>query len=289
MNNKIKQILIFSTISLILLASSIFTLDQRQQALILQFGEPIRVIKTPGIKFKMPFLQNAVIFDKRIIDLGISEQEVIASDQKRLIINAFAKYQIIDPLKFYTTVATQQGLANKLSGIIDSSLRQVIGEASLIELLTENRTDIMADIKEAVSKSSEIFGIKIVDVRIMRADLPQENSDAIFARMQTEREKEAREIRAKGAEEADRIRAEADKQRTIILAEAKKTADLTRGEGDATSIKIYADSYGKDPEFAEFYRSMSAYRESLKNDKTKMVISPDNEFFRYMNNSSSRN
>lgn len=289
MNNKIKQILIFSTISLFLLASSIFTLDQRQQALILQFGEPIRVIKTPGIKFKMPFLQNAVIFDKRIIDLGISEQEVIASDQKRLIINAFAKYQIIDPLKFYTTVATQQGLANKLSGIIDSSLRQVIGEASLIELLTENRTDIMADIKEAVSKSSEIFGIKIVDVRIMRADLPQENSDAIFARMQTEREKEAREIRAKGAEEADRIRAEADKQRTIILAEAKKTADLTRGEGDATSIKIYADSYGKDPEFAEFYRSMSAYRESLKNDKTKMVISPDNEFFRYMNNSSSRN
>lgn len=285
MSNRIKQILIFSTIATILLASSMFTLDQRQQALILQFGEPIRVIKTPGIKFKMPFLQNIVIFDKRIIDLGISEQEVIASDQKRLIINAFAKYQIIDPLKFYSTVASQQGLSNKLSGIIDSSLRQVIGEATLNELLTENRTDIMTNIKEAVSKSSEIFGISIVDVRIMRADLPQENSDAIFARMQTEREKEAREIRAKGAEEADRIRAEADKQRTIIIAEAKKTSDLTRGEGDATSIKIYADSYGKDPEFAEFYRSMSAYREALKNDKTKMVISPDNEFFRYMNTS----
>ena len=285
MSNRIKQILIFATIAIILLASSMFTLDQRQQALILQFGEPIRVIKTPGIKFKMPFLQNVVIFDKRIIDLGISEQEVIASDQKRLIINAFAKYQIIDPLKFYSTVATQQGLSNKLSGIIDSSLRQVIGEATLNELLTENRTAIMTDIKEAVSKSSEIFGISIVDVRIMRADLPQENSDAIFARMQTEREKEAREIRAKGAEEADRIRAEADKQRTIIIAEAKKTSDLTRGEGDATSIKIYADSYGKDPEFAEFYRSMSAYREALKNEKTKMVISPDNEFFRYMNTS----
>jgi len=285
MSNRIKQILIFATIAIILLASSMFTLDQRQQALILQFGEPIRVIKTPGIKFKMPFLQNIVIFDKRIIDLGISEQEVIASDQKRLIINAFAKYQIVDPLKFYSTVATQQGLSNKLSGIIDSSLRQVIGEASLNELLTENRSDIMANIKQAVSKSSEIFGISIVDVRIMRADLPQENSDAIFARMQTEREKEAREIRAKGAEEADRIRAEADKQRTIIIAEAKKTSDLTRGEGDATSIKIYADSYGKDPEFAEFYRSMSAYREALKNEKTKMVISPDNEFFRYMNTS----
>jgi membrane protease subunit HflC len=285
MNNKIKQLLIILTIILILLFASIFTLDQRQQALILQFGDPIRVIKTPGIKFKVPFLQNVEIFDKRIIDLGIAEQEVIASDQKRLIINAFAKYQIVDPLKFYTSVGTQQGLSNKLSGVIDSSLRQVIGESTLMELLTENRTNIMKDIREAVSKSSEIFGIKIVDVRIMRADLPQENSEAIFARMQTEREKEAREIRANGAEEADRIRAEADKQRTIIIAEAKKTADLTRGQGDASAIKIYADSYGKDPEFAEFYRSMSAYKEALKNDKTKMVISPDNEFFRYMNNS----
>ena len=289
MNNRTKHILIVATIAVILFASSIFTIDQRQQALILQFGEPIRVINTPGIKFKIPFLQNAVIFDKRIIDLAISEQEVIASDQKRLIINAFAKYQITDPLKFYTSVATQQGLSSKLSGIIDSSLRQVIGEATLNELLTENRAKIMQDIKDAVSKSSEIFGIKIVDVRIMRADLPQENSDAIFARMQTEREKEAREIRAKGAEESDRIRAEADKQRTIIIAEAKKTADLTRGEGDAISIKIFADSYGKDPDFAEFYRSMSAYKEVLKNEKTKMVISPDNEFFRYMNTSSSKN
>lgn len=285
MNNRIKKLLIISTIFVILLIGSIFTLDQRQQALILQFGEPIRVIKTPGIKFKVPFLQNVEIFDKRIIDLGIAEQEVIASDQKRLIINAFAKYQIIDPLKFYTSVGTQQGLANKLSGVIDSSLRQVIGESTLNELLTENRVNIMQDIRDAVSKSSEIFGIKIVDVRIMRADLPQENSEGIFARMQTEREKEAREIRANGAEEADRIRAEADKQRTIIIAEAKKTADLTRGQGEASAIKIYADSYGKDPEFAEFYRSMSAYKEALKNDRTKMVISPDNEFFRYMNNS----
>jgi membrane protease subunit HflC len=287
MNNRIKQILIVATIAVILFASSIFTIDQRQQALILQFGDPIRVIKTPGIKFKVPFLQNVVIFDKRIIDLVISEQEVIASDQKRLIINAFAKYQITDPLKFYTSVATQQGLSSKLSGIIDSSLRQVIGETTLNELLTENRTNIMQDINDAVSISSEIFGIKIVDVRIMRADLPKENSDGIFARMQTEREKEAREIRANGAEEADRIRAEADKQRTIIIAEAKKTADLTRGEGDASSIKIFAESYGKDPEFAEFYRSLSAYKEVLKSDKTRMVISPDNEFFRYMNTSSS--
>jgi membrane protease subunit HflC len=284
MTNQTKKILIISTITILLFLSTMFTVDQRQQVLILQFGEPIRTINKPGIKFKVPLLQNAVFFDKRIIDLGISEQEVIASDQKRLIINAFAKYQIIDPLKFYTTVGTTQGFANKISGILDSSLRQVIGEVTLSELLTENRSNIMAKIKDVVSTASEIFGVKIVDVRIMRADLPKENSDAIYARMQTEREKEAREIRANGAEEADKIRAAADKERTIILAEAKKNADITRGNGEAESNKIYANSYGRDPEFADFYRSMSAYKEALNSEKTKMVISPDGEFFKYFGN-----
>ena len=284
MNNKTKKILITATIAISLFAGSMFTVDQRQQVLILQFGEPIRVINTPGIKFKLPLLQNTIFFDKRIIDLVIAEQEVIASDQKRLIINAFAKYQITDPLKFYTTVASLQGLSNKLSGILDSSLRQVIGEVTLSELLTENRGDIMAKIKDVVSHESEIFGVNIVDVRIMRAALPKENSDAIFARMQTEREKEAREIRANGAEEADKIRAEADKQKTIILAEAKKQSDLTRGNGEAEAIKIYANSYGRDPEFADFYRSMNAYTEAFKGEKTKMVVSPDSEFFKYFGN-----
>ncbi|MES2961998.1 MAG: protease modulator HflC [Pseudomonadota bacterium] len=281
MTNQTKKILLISTIAILLFLSTMFTVDQRQQVLILQFGEPVRTINKPGIKFKIPLLQNAVFFDKRIIDLGISDQEVIASDQKRLIINAFAKYQITDPLKFYTTVGTTQGFANKISGILDSSLRQVIGEVTLSELLTENRSNIMAKIKDVVSSASEIFGVKIVDVRIMRADLPKENSDAIYARMQTEREKEAREIRANGAEEADKIRAEADKERTIILAEAKKNADITRGNGEAESNKIYANSYGRDPEFADFYRSMSAYKEALNSEKTKMVISPDGEFFKY--------
>ncbi len=284
MTYQTKKILIISTIAILLFLSTIFTVDQRQQVLILQFGQPIRTINKPGIKFKIPLLQNAVFFDKRIIDLGISEQEVIASDQKRLIINAFAKYQIIDPLKFYTTVGTTQGFANKISGILDSSLRQVIGEVTLSELLTENRSNIMAKIKDVVSAASEIFGVKIVDVRIMRADLPKENSDAIYARMQTEREKEAREIRANGAEEADKIRAAADKERTIILAEAKKNSDITRGNGEAESNKIYANSYGRDPEFADFYRSMSAYKEALNSEKTKMVISPDGEFFKYFGN-----
>lgn len=285
MKKSIKKLLIVSTLAIITFQSSFFTVDQRQQVLILQFGEPIRVINTPGIKFKMPFIQNAIYFEKRIIDLSLPEQEVIASDQKRLIINAFTKFQIVDPLKFYTTVGGSNGLSNKLSGILDSSLRQVIGEVTLNELLTENRGNIMRKIKDAVGSSSEIFGIKIIDVRIMRADLPKENSDAIYARMQTEREKEAREIRAKGAEEADKIRAEANKQKTIILAEAKKTADITRGNGEKESNKIYASSFGKDPDFADFYRSMIAYKIALSNDKTKMIISPDSNFFKYFSNS----
>ena len=285
MNEKrIIQIIIAASVTLLLLSSTFFTVEQRQQVLVLQFGEPKRVIDSPGIKLKLPFLQNTIFFDKRIIDLAIAEQEVIASDQKRLIINAFTKYQIIDPLKFYTTVNNFNGLENKLSAILDSSLRQVIGEVTLNELLTADCVNIMTKIKNVVSKESEIFGVKIVDVRIMRADLPKENSEAIFARMQTEREKEAREIRAKGAEEAQKIRAEADKEKTIIVAEAKKNADLTRGNGEAQSTKIYADAYGKDPEFADFYRSMNAYETSLKGDRTKMVISPDSEFFKYFGN-----
>lgn len=283
MNSQTKKILAITIFALLVLSSALFTVDQRQQVLILQFGEPIRVINKPGIRIKMPFLQDALFFDKRIINLGIADQEVIASDQKRLIINAFAKYKIVDPLKFYTTAGSMQGLENKLSTILDSSLRQVIGEVTLSELLTENRGAIMEKIKDVVSSGSKIFGVEIVDVRIMRADLPKENSDAIFARMQTEREKEAREIRAKGAEAAQKIRAEADKEKIILLATSKKDADLARGGGEAEAIKIYANSYGKDPEFADFYRSMAAYKEALKNENTKMIISADSEFFRHFN------
>ncbi len=280
-NKKLLRIVAISTLILVLLISTIFTVDQRQQALVLQFGEPVRLIKSAGLKFKMPFLQNVIFFDKRILDLGIQEQEVIASDQKRLIINAYTKYKIIDPLKFYTTVRNQYGLDGKLSAILDSSLRQIIGEVTLNELLTVNRNDIMARIEAVVARESEIFGVEIVDVRIMRGDLPKENSEAIFARMQTEREKEAREIRAKGAEEADKIKAEADKQRTIILADAQKKSNIARGFGEAKASEIYANSYGRDIEFADFYRSMKAYREAFQPDKTKMVVSPDSEFFKY--------
>jgi membrane protease subunit HflC len=271
---------------LLLLFNTFFVVDQRKQALVLQFGKVIKTVNVSGIAYKIPLVQNAIFFDKRIIDLALPEQEVIASDQKRLLINAFAKYKIIDPVKFYTTVANNQGLANKLAGILDSSLRQVIGEISLNELLTENRGDIMKNIKNVVSSSSEIFGIEIVDVRIMRTDLPKENSDAIYGRMQTEREKEAKEIRAKGAQESQKIKAEADKQKTIIEAEAKKDSDIVRGEAEAEANKIYASSFGKDPEFADFYRSMQAYQKAMLNDnnKTKMIISSEGEFFKYFGN-----
>lgn len=284
MTSKMKKILILATIFMILFASTMFTVDQRQQVLITEFGKPVRVIKEPGINFKLPLIQEAIFFDKRIIDLGIKDQEVIASDQKRLIINAFAKYKITDPLKFYTTARTMQGLSNKMDGILDSSLRQVIGEVKLSELLTENRGDIMNKISETVGNQATIFGIKIVDVRIMRADLPKENSNAIFNRMRTERAKEAKEIRATGAEIAAKIRAEADKERTILLADAKKESNLTRGDGEAKANRIYAKSYNIDPEFADFYRSMQAYKKSLSEDKTKIVISPNSEFFKYFNN-----
>jgi len=276
------KIIVFTFFFLIF--NTFFVVDQRKQALVLQFGKVIKTINVSGIAYKIPLVQNAIFFDKRIIDLALPEQEVIASDQKRLLINAFAKYKIIDPVKFYTTVANNQGLANKLAGILDSSLRQVIGEISLNELLTENRGDIMKNIKNVVSASSEIFGIEIVDVRIMRTDLPKENSDAIYGRMQTEREKEAKEIRAKGAQEAQKIKAEADKQKTIIEAEAKKDSDIVRGAAEAEANKVYANSFERDPEFADFYRSMQAYQKAMLNDKTKMIISSEGEFFKYFGN-----
>ncbi len=287
-NKKFRIFLILLVSVVILIAATAFKVDQRQQALVLQFGEPISVIKNPGLKFKVPFIQNVLFFDKRILDLEIQDQEVIASDQKRLIINAYAKYKITDPLKFYTSVRTIYGIEARLSAIIDSSLRQIIGEVPLNELLTDNRILIMKKIQSVVEKQTEIFGIQIVDVRIVRGDLPKENSEAIFARMQTEREKEAREIRATGAEIAQKIRAEAEKERTIIIAQAQKNSNIIKGLGDAEATKIYAQSYNLDPEFAYFYLSMKAYEETLKKENTKMFLSAQGEFFNYFNEANLR-
>ncbi len=284
MNSKTKKILIISAIAFITFFSTTFKVDQREQVLVLQFGEPVRVITDPGLSFKIPFIQNLIFFDNRILDLSITDQELIANDQKRIIINAFTKYKITDPLKFFTTVRSVVGISSKLSAVLDSSLRKIIGEFKLNQLLTDNRGDIMTRIKDVVNEEAKIYGIDIVDVRIMRSDLPKENSNSIFARMRAEREKEAREIRAEGAEESDKIRAQADKERTIILAEAEKKANLTKGLGESTANRIYANGYNRDADFAEFYRSMKAYEKSFTKENTNFIISPDSQFFKHFGN-----
>jgi membrane protease subunit HflC len=278
---KLHKYTIFLLIGFFILINSIFILDQRQSAIILQFGEEKRTIKEPGLQFKIPFIQNIVIFDKRILDLAIDEQEVIASDQKRLIIDAFTKYKIIDPLQFYITVQNKNNAEKRLGAIFDSSLRQIIGEFPLNDLLSDKRSDIMTKIKEVLAEQSAKFGIEIIDVRIVRGNLPKENSDAIYRRMQTAREKEAREIRAEGSEKAIRIKAKADKEVVVILSEADKKSNILKGQGEAISNKIFAKSFSKDPKFFDFYRSMQSYEEAVKPDNSSIIISPNNEFFKY--------
>jgi membrane protease subunit HflC len=272
---------IFLIIIFFIIINSVFILDKRQSAIILQFGEAKRTIKEPGLQFKVPFIQNVVIFEKRILDLAIDEQEVIALDQKRLIIDAFTKYKITDPLQFYITVQNKNNAEKRLEAIFDSSLRQIIGEFPLNDLLSDKRSVIMAKIQDALATESKTFGIEIIDVRIVRGNLPKENSDAIYRRMQTDREKEAREIRAEGFEKAARIKAKADKEVVVILSEADKQSNILKGQGEAISNKIFAKSFSKDPQFFDFYRSMQSYKEAIRPDNSSIVISPNNEFFKY--------
>jgi len=281
MTKRIPILLAAISALLFLAASALFTVHQTQQALVLQFGNPKRVITEPGLQMKLPFLENVVYFDKRILDYDIPEAEVIASDQKRLVVDAFARYQIIDPLKFRQTVVTMAGVDARLSTLLNSGLRQVLGKESFSEILSGQRSALMGAIRDRVNREAEQFGIKIIDVRIRRTDLPEANSQAIYRRMQAEREREAREARAQGAEIAQRIRSRADREKTVLLAEAKRDAEITRGQGDSERNRIYAVAYGKDPEFFAFYRSMRAYEAAFQNDDTTMVLSPDSEFFRY--------
>lgn len=260
--------------------SSFYILPQFQTALLLQFGETVKIETKPGLKFKIPFIQKVVFYDNRILDVAADEKEVIAADQKRLIVNAFAKYRITDPLKFYQTVKDENGMRNRLVPILESSLRQVLGSVPLSTLLTGERSAIMRNIQQVVDHQAGSFGVEIVDVRIKRADLPKENSEAIFLRMQTEREREAKEFRAQGAEEGQIIKSKADKERAIILAEAQKQSQIIRGQGDSKATKIFADAFGKDPEFYGFYRSMQAYSSAIDSNST-VILSPDNEFLNY--------
>jgi membrane protease subunit HflC len=260
---------------------SIFIVKEINQAIVLQFGDPKRIILKPGLNFKIPFIQNVVFLDKRILNLDAPPEEVIASDQKRLIVDAFARFQIVDPLKFYISVGNERVARSRLSTIINSRIRSVLGTQRLQTLLSEDRNKQMALIQEGVNNEANKFGIKIVDVRIKRADLPQANSDAIYRRMQTEREREAKEFRARGAEMAVTITSTADKEVAVILAEANKNSEIMKGEGDGLRNKIFADAFGRDPDFFAFYRAMQAYEKALIGGDTSLILSPDSEFFKF--------
>ena len=267
---------------------SIFIVKEINQAIVLQFGDPKRILMKPGLNFKIPFIQNVVFLDKRILNLDAPPAEVIASDQKRLIVDAFARFKIIDPLKFYISVGNERVARSRLSTIINSRIRSVLGTQRLQTLLSEERTKQMALIQDGVNTEAAKFGIEIVDVRIKRADLPPANSDAIYRRMQTEREREAKEFRAKGAEMAITITSTADKEVTVILADAEKRSQILKGEGDGQRNKIFADAFGQDPEFFAFYRAMQAYETALIGGETSLILSPDSEFFKFFGNINSQ-
>ena len=267
---------------------SIFIVKEINQAIVLQFGDPKRILMKPGLNFKVPFIQNVVFLDKRILNLDAPPAEVIASDQKRLIVDAFARFKIVDPLKFYISVGNERVARSRLSTIINSRIRSVLGTQRLQTLLSEERTKQMALIQDGVNNEAAKFGIEIVDVRIKRADLPPANSDAIYRRMQTEREREAKEFRAKGAEMAITITSTADKEVTVILADAEKQSQILKGEGDGQRNKIFADAFGQDPEFFAFYRAMQAYETALIGGETSLILSPDSEFFKFFWNIKSK-
>ena len=280
----VTRILSLVVVALILAAvsGSLFTVNQTQQALVLQFGEPKRTIQEPGLAFKLPFIQDVTYYEKRVLSLIPQDaEEVILADQKRLQVDAYARYRIEDPLLFYQTVRNERGARGRLEAIIDSSVRRALGRETLASILTGQRNDITRSIGEEVNASVASLGIKIIDVRLRRADYPTATSQNIFNRLKSEREREAKEFRATGEEEAQKIRADAEKTRTVILSEAQRESQEIRGAGDSQAIQIYADSFGQDADFFAFYRSMEAYRRSMNNNGTSLVLSPDSSFFRF--------
>tara|TARA_B100001057_G_scaffold470401_1_gene531682 strand:- start:1730 stop:2611 length:882 start_codon:yes stop_codon:yes gene_type:complete len=262
-------------------SSSLFIVEQTQQAIVLFFGKPQKTIQEPGLYFKIPFGEEVVYYDKRVLDLDPPKERMILADQKRLDVDSYARYRIIDPLLFYQTTRRVTEVPGKLSPIINSSLRRVLGNETLLEILSGKRATIMVDIQKAVNDAVMRFGMEIVEVRVRRADYPDETRSNIENRMKSEREREAKEFRARGFEMAEGIRADAGKQKIVILAEAQKKAETLRGEGDGLAIKIYADAFGQDPEFFAFYRSMQAYKKSMDSQDTTMVLSPNSDFFRF--------
>ena len=264
---------------------SLFIVQEINQAIVLQFGDPKKIITKPGLNFKLPFIQNVAYLDRRVLNLDTPPEEVIAADQKRLIVDAFARFRIVDPLKFYISVGNENVARSRLATIINSRIRGVLGTQNLATLLSIDRSKHMATIQNDVNIEAQNFGITIVDVRIKRADLPQANSEAIFKRMQTEREREAKEFRAQGAEIAAKITSTADKEVTVILATANKQSEIMKGEGDGARNRIFANAFGRDPQFFAFYRAMQSYEKALIGGDTSIILSPDSDFFKFFGKS----
>ena len=280
-----KKILIGALVVLGIVAyQALFVVQEINQAIVLQFGDPKKIITKPGLNYKIPFIQNVVYLDRRVLNLDNPPEEVIAADQKRLIVDAFARFKIVDPLKFYISVGNERVARSRLATIINSRIRSVLGTQELATLLSTDRALHIGTIQNDVNTEAHNFGITIVDVRIKRADLPPANSEAIYARMQTERQREAKEFRAQGAEMAAKITSTADKEVTVILANANKQSEIMKGEGDGTRNRIFAQAFGKDPEFFGFYRAMQSYEKALIGGDTSLILSPDSDFFKFFGN-----
>ena len=275
-------------ILLIIGYSSVFTVGMTEQALVVRLGEPRAPVTEPGLHFKAPFIDTVIPIDKRILDLENPSQEVIASDQKRLVVDAFARYRIKDALRFYQSVGSIQAANLQLTTLLNASLRRVLGEVTFITVVRDQREALMGKIRDQLDREATAYGIQVVDVRIRRADLPDQNSQAVYKRMQTEREREAAEFRAQGDQKAQEIRSKADREATVIVAEANSSGEQLRGEGDAERNRLFAESYGKDPDFFAFYRSMTAYENGLKGNDTRFLLKPDSDFFKFFGNPSGK-
>jgi membrane protease subunit HflC len=273
--------LVLILVLFIIAYGSLFTVDQTQQALVLRLGEPLAPITEPGLHVKVPVIDSVITIDKRILDLETPTQELIASDQKRLVVDAFARYKIVDPLKFYQTLGSIEAARSQLSILLSSGLRRVLGESTFIQVVRDEREQLMGRIRQQVDAEAGKYGISVIDVRIRRADLPEQNSQAVYQRMQTERQQEAANFRGQGSQNAQEIRSKADRDVTVLIAEATSKAEQTRGEGDGERNRIFADAFGRDPDFFSFYRSMQAYEAAFHRADTRMMLKPDSEFFRY--------
>lgn len=260
---------------------SIYTVRQTEQALVVRLGEPVRVVTEPGLNFKIPFIDSVISIDKRILDLENPAQEIIANDQRRLVVDAFARYKIKNALRFYQSIGSIQAANIQLTTLLNAAMRRVLGEVTFIQIVRDERENLMNKIREQLDKEADGYGISVVDVRIRRADLPEANSQAVYQRMQTERQREAAEFRAQGGQKAQEIRSKADREATVIIADANSTAEQTRGAGDGERNRLFAEAYGKDADFFAFYRSMTAYENGLKSNDTRFLLRPDSEFFRF--------